>query len=163
MNPTYRQFFEMIQRKFEGSTKMLCGFVVEDAIAWGSQDNPADWQDHEIDGDNAINVYGFFIGRLKSKAIELESIPDDPVWEQANEILATVRQTLEETHDDGDLYLDEVTIVPPYKEMAALGLLDVVEGADGEQYVVPTPLCEQVADEVQREIDAGKQGEDRRN
>jgi hypothetical protein len=154
-NPTYKQLFEMLAKKFEeDSKKLLFQFVLREVIAYIEKFNqPPNWQNFDIDGGAAINLYGVFICVLHNKAVELESIEDDPVWQDANEILEIIRATLEETHDDGDLTLNKKTLLPPHEEMVQAGLIEIVEGDDGQRYVKPTPLCEQVADEVQTKID----------
>ena len=149
MNPTYRQLFEMVAKKLEDSQKLLFDLAVQDVIKYiESFGNPADWQDYEIDGDTAVVLYSVFIYVLGNKAVELESIPDDPVWDEANEILEIIRQTLEETHDDHDLTLDKKTLLPPYRQAEQAGLVTLIEGADGQKYIDLTPLCKQLAEDA---------------
>lgn len=158
-NPSYKQLFEILAEKFkEGSKGFLFQSILQEVIVYVEKyNNPPNWQDFQIGGEEAIQIYGLFMYILGNKAVEMESIEDDPVWEDANEILEAIRTTLEETHDDGDLELHKETLLPPYKQMEQAGLVEVVEGADGQKYVNPTQLCEEIADEVQTEINKAKQ------
>lgn len=157
MNPTYRQLFEMAAKKLNDSQRLFFDLAVQDVIKYiESFGNPADWQDYEIEGDMAVALYGVFIYVMNNKAVELESVTDDPIWDDANEVLEIVRQTLEETHDDHDLTLDKKTLLPTYRQAEQAGLVTVMEGPDGQRYIDLTSLCKQLAEDALEEIDAAE-------
>jgi len=149
MNPTYRQLFEMVAKKLNDSQKLFLDFAVQDVIKYiESFGNPANWQDYEVEGDMAVVLYSVFIYVMSNKAVELESVTDDPVWDDANAVLEIVRLTLEETHNDHDLTLDKKTLLPPYRQAEQAGLVKLIEGPDGQCYVDLTPLFEQLEEDA---------------
>lgn len=152
---TYKELFETVKQKLTDSNQLLFVFAARDLITKINSipSNPTSWQEFDIDGYGAVMLYSVFIRTLKDRAGQLASIEDDPVWQQATDVVAVLRETLIEIEVDGDIVLYEEEILSPSREMEAAGLLAITKGEDGRQYVELTPAGEAVAESVRQEID----------
>lgn len=149
MNPTFKQVCVAVMAKLSGSEAAMCQLAIQDIIDTTKAKVRADWQDCPLSGDDAINIYGWFLYFLESQAYKLEKIVDDPAWSDANRIGYAIKQVLEETHDDGDLELDNPDITPPWQQAVEQGLLTATEEPDGQLLLTVTPLGERVAAQLE--------------
>lgn len=114
--------------------------------------NPSDWQDIEMERDHAIGFYNYSFQALWDMAVRLARDSDDPVYDQATEIMSTLCDLL---NDEFDAELQEVQVMSPSKQMAKQGLVEIVE-ENGQKFVKLTKKGEDAAKGVEKQIEEAK-------
>lgn len=144
---TFRQIFEKAKEQL-GKDNLLFKFFLERIIRVVNDvsSNPRDWQDRkDISQKDAIDFYNCALGILFELATGFAHTTDDPVYEEATQIVAVLRTIL---ITEFAVELEEVQIMSPSRMMEARGLVEIVEDAGGEEVVRLTQEGERVAQEV---------------
>lgn len=127
------------QLKNQHADLLLLESFVRDFIEQGSRipTNPLDWQKYPLSERDAAKFVQSVINVLEQLACRFAHSTDDLVYSEATTLAQTVHTIVAERYDFQPC---NIRIMSPTRRMEAAGVVEVVQGDDGDLYVKPKEL-----------------------